>query len=65
MHPHLIPNPDVQRLLWVPGIGKINAFTIWTEVDGIARFPTERQVLSYSRVGPGADNSGGRTRNPT
>ena len=62
LHPHLIPNPDVQRLLWVPGIGKINAFTIWTEVDGIARFPTEGQFLSYSRVVPGADNSGGRTR---
>ena len=62
LHPHLIPNSDVQRLLWVPGIGKINAFTIWTEVDGIARFPTEGQFLSYSRVVPGADNSGGRTR---
>jgi len=62
LHPHLIPNPDVQRLLWVPGIGKVNAFTIWTEVDGIARFPTEGQFLSYSRVVPGADNSGGRTR---
>ena len=62
LHPHLIPNPDVQRLLWVPGIGKVNAFTIWTEVDGVARFPTEGQFLSYSRVVPGADNSGGRTR---
>jgi len=62
LHPHLIPHPDIQRLLWIPGIGKINAFTIWTEVDGIARFPTEGQFLSYSRVVPGADNSGGRTR---
>jgi transposase len=62
LHPHLIPNADIQRLLWIPGIGKVNAFTICTEVDGIARFPTERQFLSYGRLVPGADNSGGRTR---
>ncbi len=62
LHPHLIPHPDIQRLLWVPGIGKVNAFTIWTEIDGIARFPTEKQFLSYGRLVPGADNSGGRTR---
>ena len=62
LHPHLLPNAEVQRLLWIPGIGKINAFTLWTEIDGIARFPTERQFLSYGRLVPGADNSGGRTR---
>ena len=62
LHPHLIPHPDVQRLLWIPGLGKVNAFTIWMEIDGIARFPTEKQFLSYSRLVPGADNSGGRTR---
>jgi transposase len=62
LHPLLIPTPDIQRLLWVPGIGKVNAFTIWTEIDGIARFPTEKQFLSYCRLVPGADNSGPRTR---
>lgn len=62
LHPRLIPNPDIQRLLWIPGIGKVNAFTIWTEIDGIARFPTEKQFLSYCRLVPGAANSGGRTR---
>ena len=62
VHPHLIPHPDIQRLLWIPGIGKVNAFTIWTEIDGIARFPTEQQFLSYCRLVPGADHSGGRTR---
>ena len=40
----------------------MNAFTIWTEIDGIARFPTEKQFLSYCRLVPGADNSGRRTR---
>jgi transposase len=62
LHPHLLPNADVQRLLWIPGLGKVNAFTIYTEIDGIARFPSVRQFFSYSRLVPGADNSGPRTR---
>lgn len=62
LYPHLIPNADVQRLLWLPGLGKVNAFTVYTEVDGITRFPSERQFFSYCRLVPGADNSAGRTR---
>jgi transposase len=62
LHPVLLPTADVQRLLWIPGIGKVNAFTIWTEIDGIARFPSEKQFLSYGRLVPGAANSGGKTR---
>jgi transposase len=62
LYPHLIPNADVQRLLWIPGLGKVNAFTIYTEIDGIGRFLTPRQFFSYCRLVPGADNSGGRTR---
>lgn len=62
LYPHLIPNAEVQRLLWIPGLGKVNAFTIYTEIDGIARFPSARQFFSYCRLVPGADNSGGRTR---
>src|SRR3989337_1284171 len=38
LYPFLIPNDDVQRLLWIPGIGKMNAFTIHLEVDDINRF---------------------------
>jgi transposase len=62
LHPYLIPDADVQRLLWVPGLGKVNAFSIYTEIDGITRFTTERRFFSYCRLVPGADNSGGRTR---
>ena len=57
IHPELIPNPDIQRLLWIPGIGKILAFTIYLEVDGIERFPDTKHFLSYCRLVPGADNS--------
>lgn len=62
LHPHLVPDDDVQRLLRVPGIGKACAFTIRLEVDDIARFETERAFFSYCRVVPGADNSGERVR---
>ena len=62
LQPALIPNPDIQRLLWIPGIGTIVAFTIYLEIDGIERFPTVRQFFSYCRVVPGADNSAGKRR---
>lgn len=62
LHPHLVPDPDVQRLLRIPGIGKINAFTIALEVDGIARFEDEGRFFSYCRLVPGAHDSGGVRR---
>jgi transposase len=46
LHPHLVPDADVQRLLRVPGVGKAVAFTVRLEVDDAARFPTERQFFS-------------------
>lgn len=65
LHPHLIPNPDVQRLLAIPGIGKVGAFTLLLEIDGIERFPNDRHFFSYCRLVPGADNSAGKTRHRT
>ena len=62
LHPSLVPDPDVQRLLRIPGIGKTNAFTIYLEVDGIERFATEKQFFSYCRLVPGANNSGSSRR---
>lgn len=57
IHPKLIPNADIQRLLWIPGIGKILAFTIYLEIDGIERFPDVNKFFSYCRLVPGAENS--------
>jgi transposase len=57
LHPLLIPNPDVQRLLYIPGIGKVLAFTIYLEIDGIERFPDVNKFYSYCRLVPGSDNS--------
>lgn len=62
LNPVLLPTPDVQRLLWIPGIGRLAAFTIWLEVDGIARFPSGRDFVSYCRLVPGAGNSAGKAR---
>jgi len=62
IYPLIIHNDDVQRLLCLPGIGKISAFTIYLEVGDFARFPTEKQFFSYCRVVPGASNSGGKCK---
>jgi len=57
LHPVLVPNDDIERLLWIPGIGKTTAFTIYLEIDGIDRFPSSKHVVSYCRLVPGARNS--------
>ncbi|MCF7805101.1 MAG: IS110 family transposase [Candidatus Marinimicrobia bacterium] len=56
----LIPQPDVQHLLTLPGVGLLTALTLYLEIDGIQRFPTVGHFLSYARLVPGAHNSGGK-----
>ena len=60
--PLLVPTADVQHLLWIPGVGKIVAFTILLEVDDVTRFPSAKDFVSYCRLVPGAGNSGGKAR---
>jgi len=52
LYPSLIPNEDIQRLLWIPGIGKMNAFNILLEVDDIKRFDNVKNFYSYCRLTP-------------
>jgi transposase len=59
----LKPNEAIKRLRRIPGIGRLNAWTLYLEIDGIERFATDRNFFSYCRVVPGSDNSGGRTKN--
>ena len=54
--------PEAQRVVWVPGIGRMVAYTLLLEIDDIARFPTVRHVHSYGRLVPGSHNSGGKTQ---
>jgi transposase len=65
LYPSLIPNEDIQRLLWIPGIGKMNAFTIMLEVGDVNRFESEKNFFSYCRLVPKASNSAGKTRQKT
>ena len=58
----LLETPAIERLLWIPGVGRIVAFTLALEVDDIQRFPTVRHFWSYCRLVPGANDSGGRHR---
>ena len=58
----LIPTPDIQRLLWISGIGKLVAFTLYLEIEGIERFASVKNFFSYCRVVPGAANSAGKRR---
>jgi transposase len=62
LYPKLIPNEDVQRLLWIPGIGKMNAFTAVLEIGDINRFASESNFFSYCRLVPAAHNSGGKIK---
>jgi transposase len=57
----LVPNEDIQRLLWAPAFGVLTATTVYLEIDQIDRFPSEKHFFSYCRLVPGARNSN-RTR---
>jgi transposase len=61
LRPRLLPRADVQRLVWIPGVGAIIAYMLVLEIDDIHRFPTARHFHSYCRLVPGADNSAGKT----
>ena len=51
-----------ERLMAVPGLGKVGAWTILAEIGDIARFPSAKQFTSYCRLVPGAKDSGGSRR---
>ena len=58
----VLATPDAQRLVWVPGVGRIVAYTLLLEIDDIHRFPSVRHFHSYCRLVPGSHDSGGKTR---
>ena len=51
-----------ERLMAVPGLGKVGAWTILAEIGDITRFPSAKQFTSYCRLVPGAKDSGGNHR---
>ena len=58
----VLPTAAAQRLVWVPGIGAMVAYTLLLEIDDVRRFPTVRHFHSYCRLVPGAADSGGKAR---
>jgi transposase len=53
---------SAERLMAVPGLGKVGAWTIIAEIGDISRFPSAKQFTSYCRLVPGAKDSGGSHR---
>lgn len=53
---------ELERLLQIPGVGLVSAWTILAEIGDINRFPSDKQFASYCRLVPGSNNSGGKHR---
>jgi transposase len=56
----LKPDPNMQLLFTIPGIGLITGAIIAMETGYINRFPNEKHYCSYARLVPGAKNSAGK-----
>lgn len=63
MHAQCREKTGYARVMAIPGIGKTYGQIILLESEGIFRFPSHREYVSYARLVPGADNSGGKVRN--
>jgi len=53
-----------RRLMSLPGVGQILAYTILAEIGRIDRFASARHLASYSLVVPRADDSGEEEAGP-
>jgi transposase len=48
------PDPRVQALMALPGVGKLTAMTLVAEIGDIGRFPTARKLCAWAGLTPGA-----------
>jgi transposase len=46
------PDPRVQALMALPGVGKLTAMTLVAEIGDIARFPTARKLCAWAGLTP-------------
>jgi transposase len=58
IHKQLKRTPAGQRLMTLPGIGSILAYTIMAEIGKIERFRSAKHLVAYSLLAPKADDSG-------
>jgi transposase len=56
------PDPRVQALMALPGVGRLTAMTLVAEIGDIARFPTARKLCAWAGLTPTVRNSDRRVR---
>jgi transposase len=56
------PDPRVQALMILPGIGKLTAMTLVAEIGDIGRFPTARRLCAWAGLTPQVRNSDRKVR---
>jgi hypothetical protein len=50
------PDPGVQALMTLPGVGKLTAMTVVAEIGDIGRFPTARKLCAWAGLTPQVRN---------
>jgi len=56
------PDPRVQALMVLPGVGRLTAMTLVAEIGDIARFPTARKLCAWAGLTPQVGNSDRKVR---
>jgi hypothetical protein len=51
------PDPRVQALMALPGVGRLTAMTLVAEIGDIGRFPTARKLCAWAGLTPQVRNS--------
>ena len=51
------PDPRVQALMVLPGVGRLTAMTLVAEIGDIGRFPTARKLCAWAGLTPAVRNS--------
>ena len=55
-----LDDPDVQKIMTIPGMAHILAMTVKAEIVDIRRFPTPEKLVSYAGLAPSRHDSGNR-----
>jgi transposase len=56
------PDPRVQALMALPGVGRLTAMTLVAEIGDISRFPTARKLCAWAGLTPQVRNSDRKVR---
>jgi transposase len=56
------PDPRVQALMALPGVGRLTAMTLIAEIGDIRRFPTARKRCAWAGLAPAVRNSDRKVR---